>query len=56
MEDNSEVVKIGKAIHEEKASGRENSEIEVENNFFWKFFIIYKNDFNYLSNAFGSEN
>ena len=31
MEDNSEVVKIGKAIHEEKASGRENSEIEVEN-------------------------
>lgn len=30
MEDNSEIVKIGKAIHEEKAKGK-NSEIEIDN-------------------------
>lgn len=30
LEDNSEVVKIGKAIHEEKAKGK-NSEIEIDN-------------------------
>lgn len=31
LEDNSEMVKIGKAIHEEKASGSENSEISIDN-------------------------
>lgn len=31
MEDNSEVVKIGKAIHEEKAAGSQNSEIAIDN-------------------------
>lgn len=31
LEDNSEVVKIGKAIHEEKASRSENSEITIDN-------------------------
>lgn len=31
LEDNSEVVKIGKAIHEEKASGSENTEITIDN-------------------------
>ena len=31
LEDNSETVKIGKAIHEDKASGSENSEIAIEN-------------------------
>lgn len=30
LEDNSELVKIGKAIHEEKAKGK-NSEIEIDN-------------------------
>ncbi|MCI9370490.1 MAG: CRISPR-associated protein Cas4 [Lachnospiraceae bacterium] len=30
LEDNSELVKIGKAIHEEKAEGK-NSEIEIDN-------------------------
>lgn len=30
LEDNSEIVKIGKAIHEERAKGQ-NSEIEIEN-------------------------
>lgn len=30
LEDNSEIVKIGKAIHEEKASGK-NCEIEIDN-------------------------
>lgn len=31
LEDNSEMVKIGKAIHEEKASGSENAEISIDN-------------------------
>lgn len=31
LEDNSEIVKIGKAIHEEKASGSENAEISIDN-------------------------
>lgn len=31
LEDNSEVVKIGRAIHEEKAGKSENTEIEIEN-------------------------
>lgn len=31
LEDNSEEVKIGKAIHEEKASGSENTEISIDN-------------------------
>lgn len=31
LEDNSEVVKIGKAIHEEKASGSDNTEISIDN-------------------------
>jgi len=31
FEDNSEEVKIGKALHEEKAQGKENSEIAIEN-------------------------
>ena len=31
MEDNSEQVKIGKAIHEEKAVNKSNSEIAIDN-------------------------
>lgn len=31
LEDNSEAVKIGKAIHEDKAGGSDNSEIAIEN-------------------------
>lgn len=31
MEDNSEIVKIGKAIHEEKASDSANAEISIDN-------------------------
>lgn len=31
LEDNSEIVQIGKALHEEKADGNRNSEIEIEN-------------------------
>lgn len=31
MEDNSEVVKIGKAIHEEKTAKSENTEIAIDN-------------------------
>lgn len=31
LEDNSEVVKIGKAIHEDKASKSKNSEIKIDN-------------------------
>lgn len=31
LEDNSEIVKIGRAIHEEKAADRRNTEIEIEN-------------------------
>ena len=31
LEDNSEEVKIGKAIHEEKAEGKENTEIAIDN-------------------------
>ena len=31
LEDNSEAVKIGKAIHEDKAEGSDNSEIAIEN-------------------------
>lgn len=31
LEDNSENVKIGKAIHEEKSKGKENAEISIEN-------------------------
>lgn len=31
LEDNSEIVKIGKAIHEEKASQSDNTEIMIEN-------------------------
>ena len=31
LEDNSEQVKIGKAIHEEKAEGKENAEIAIDN-------------------------
>lgn len=31
LEDNSEIVKIGKAIHEERASGSENAEISIDN-------------------------
>lgn len=31
LEDNSENVKIGKAIHEEKSIGKENAEISIEN-------------------------
>lgn len=31
LEDNSEIVKIGKAIHEEKAEGKDNVEISIDN-------------------------
>lgn len=31
LEDNSEIVKIGKAIHEEKAAQSDNTEISIEN-------------------------
>lgn len=31
LEDNSEVVKIGKAIHEEKSDGKDNAEIAIDN-------------------------
>lgn len=31
LEDNSETVKIGKAIHEEKSKGKENAEISIDN-------------------------
>lgn len=31
LEDNSEIVKIGKAIHEEKSLGSENTEISIDN-------------------------
>ena len=31
LEDNSEKVKIGKAIHEERAENNKNSEIAIEN-------------------------
>lgn len=31
MEDNSEIVKIGKAIHEEKTAGSQNVEITIDN-------------------------
>ena len=31
LEDNSELVKIGKAIHEQKSSDSDNSEISIEN-------------------------
>lgn len=31
LEDNSEIVKIGKAIHEERAAGNDNTEIAIEN-------------------------
>ena len=31
LEDNSEIVKIGKAIHEDKAAKSNNSEIEIDN-------------------------
>lgn len=31
LEDNSEIVSIGRALHEEKASESKNSEIEIEN-------------------------
>jgi CRISPR-associated exonuclease Cas4 len=31
LEDNSEIVKIGKAIHEEKSLGAENTEISIDN-------------------------
>ena len=31
LEDNSEIVKIGKAIHEEKAMNSSNSEISIDN-------------------------
>lgn len=31
LEDNSEQVKIGKAIHEEKAEGKENTELSIDN-------------------------
>lgn len=31
LEDNSEIVQIGKAIHEEKAAGSSNTEITIEN-------------------------
>lgn len=31
LEDNSEIVKIGKAIHEEKAAGHQNAEISIDN-------------------------
>ena len=31
LEDNSETVKIGKAIHEDKAKSSENSEIKIDN-------------------------
>lgn len=31
LEDNSEIVQIGKALHEEKAYGKENAEIKIEN-------------------------
>lgn len=31
LEDNSEIVKIGKAIHEEKALSSENAEISIDN-------------------------
>lgn len=31
LEDNSEIVKIGKAIHEQKASSSKNTEIEIDN-------------------------
>jgi CRISPR-associated exonuclease Cas4 len=31
LEDNSETVKIGKAIHEERSEGRENTELSIDN-------------------------
>lgn len=31
LEDNSEIVQIGRAIHEEKAAGSNNAEIEIDN-------------------------
>ena len=31
LEDNSEIVKIGKAIHEDRAMNSENTEIKIEN-------------------------
>ncbi len=31
MEDNSEIVQVGRALHEEKADGNKNAEIEIEN-------------------------
>ena len=31
MEDNSEQVKIGKAIHEERAENKNNTEIAIDN-------------------------
>ena len=31
LEDNSEIVKIGKAIHEDRARNSENTEIKIEN-------------------------
>lgn len=31
LEDNSEIVKIGKAIHEEKSQGKDNAEISIDN-------------------------
>lgn len=31
LEDNSEIVRIGKVIHEEKAQKNKNSEIKIEN-------------------------
>ena len=31
LEDNSEIVKIGKAIHEEKSEGKDNTEIGIDN-------------------------
>ena len=31
LEDNSEIVRIGKAIHEDKAKSSENSEIKIDN-------------------------
>ena len=31
LEDNSEIVRVGKAIHEDKAKSSENSEIKIDN-------------------------
>ena len=41
LEDNSEQVKIGKAIHEERAENSTNSEIAIENICLDKLCLLY---------------